>query len=78
MGEVFTEGYLKNKYIILFATVAVVTLFDFITKAYISSTMSLHESFVVIGGFVSNVTQAMMMTLSTLIKFILMQQVIQE
>jgi len=44
---------LKNKYIILFATVAVVILFDFITKAYISSTMSLHESFVVVGGFLN-------------------------
>jgi signal peptidase II len=49
----FTEGYLKNKYIILFATVAAVTLFDFITKAYISSTMSLHESFAIIGGFLN-------------------------
>lgn len=46
---------MKKKYTILFMTVAVVTLFDFITKAYISSTMSLHESFVVIGGFL-NVT----------------------
>jgi signal peptidase II len=52
-GGSFTEGYLKNKYIILFVTVAVVILFDFITKAYISSTMSLHESFVVIGGFLN-------------------------
>jgi signal peptidase II len=52
-GGSFTEGYLKNKCIILFATVAVVTLFDFITKAYISSTMSLHESFVVVGGFLN-------------------------
>ena len=30
-----------------------VTLLDFITKAYISSTMFLHESFVVIGGFLN-------------------------
>lgn len=52
-GGSITEGYLKNKYIILFATVAVVILFDFITKAYISSTMSLHESFVVVGGFLN-------------------------
>jgi signal peptidase II len=44
---------LKTKYIILFATVAVMTLLDFITKAYISSTMFLHESFVVIGGFLN-------------------------
>jgi len=53
VGKVLAEGYLKNKYIILFVTVAVVTLFDFITKAYISSTMSLHESFVVIEGFLN-------------------------
>jgi signal peptidase II len=33
--------------------VTVVTLLDFITKAYISSTMYLHESFVVIGGFLN-------------------------
>jgi signal peptidase II len=44
---------LKIKYVILFATVAVMTLLDFITKAYISSTMYLHESFVVIGGFLN-------------------------
>ncbi|MCX5845433.1 MAG: signal peptidase II [Deltaproteobacteria bacterium] len=44
---------MKTKYIILFATVAVMTLLDFITKAYISSTMFLHESFVVIGGFLN-------------------------
>jgi signal peptidase II len=44
---------LKTKYIILFATVVVMTLLDFITKAYISSTMFLHESFVVIGGFLN-------------------------
>jgi signal peptidase II len=44
---------LKTKYIILFATVAVMTLLDFITKATISSTMFLHESFVVIGGFLN-------------------------
>jgi signal peptidase II len=33
--------------------VTVVTLLDFITKAYISTTMFLHESFVVIGGFLN-------------------------
>ena len=44
---------MKKKYIVLFMTVAVVTLFDFITKAYISSTMSLHESFVVVGGLLN-------------------------
>ena len=44
---------MKTKYVILFATVTVVTLLDFITKAYISSTMFLHESFVVIGGFLN-------------------------
>jgi signal peptidase II len=44
---------LKKKYIILFATVAVVVLFDFLTKACISSSMSLHDSFVVVGGFLN-------------------------
>lgn len=44
---------MKTKYFILFVTVAVMTLLDFITKAYISSTMFLHESFVVIGGFLN-------------------------
>ena len=42
---------MNKKYIILFATVAVMVCLDFFTKAYISSTMSLHESIVVIGGF---------------------------
>jgi len=42
---------LNKKYIILFGTVAVMVFLDFVTKAYISSTMSLHESIVVIGGF---------------------------
>jgi len=42
---------LKKKYIILLATVTVMVLIDFITKAYISSTMFLHESFPVIEGF---------------------------
>ena len=41
---------MKKKYLILCATVAAVVLLDFITKAYIDSHMSLHESFVVIGG----------------------------
>lgn len=53
-GEEFSEGnYLKKKYIILLATVAVMVLLDFITKATISSTMFLHESFPVIGGFLN-------------------------
>jgi signal peptidase II len=50
-GEVTRRNNLKKKYIILFATVAVMVFLDFISKAYISSTMSLHESIVVIGGF---------------------------
>ena len=33
------------------ATAGLVVVLDFITKAYISSTMILHDSFVVIGGF---------------------------
>lgn len=52
-GEVSRRDDLKKKYIVPFMTVAVVTLLDFITKAYISSAMSLHESFVVIGGFLN-------------------------
>jgi signal peptidase II len=52
-GEVSRRDNLKKKYIVLFMTVAVVTLCDFITKAYISSTMTLHESFVVVGGFLN-------------------------
>jgi signal peptidase II len=43
--------YLKKKYSILFATFALLVLLDFLTKAYISSTMLLHESFPVIEGF---------------------------
>jgi signal peptidase II len=43
--------YLKKKYIIFFATFALMVLLDFVTKAYISSTMLLHESFPVIEGF---------------------------
>jgi signal peptidase II len=46
---------LKKKYFILSATVAAVVLLDYITKAYIDSNMSLHESIAVIGGFL-NVT----------------------
>ena len=42
-----------KKYFILCATVATVVLLDFITKAYIDSTMSVHESVVVIGGFLN-------------------------
>ena len=45
--------YLKKKYLILLATVAVAVLLDFITKAYIDSNMSLHESVVVIGGLLN-------------------------
>jgi signal peptidase II len=42
---------LKKKYIVLLTTVHVVVLLDLITKACITSTMMLHESFVVIAGF---------------------------
>ena len=42
---------LKKKFVVLIATAGFVVVLDFITKAYISSTMLLHESFVVIGGF---------------------------
>ncbi len=42
---------MKKKYLILLSTVAVTVLLDIITKAYIDSTMSLHESVVVIRGF---------------------------
>lgn len=42
---------MKRKYIIFFATFALMVLLDFVTKAYISSTMLLHESFPVIEGF---------------------------
>jgi len=52
-GEVSWRGYLKKKYLILLATVAAVVLLDLITKAYIDSNMSLHESVVVIGGFLN-------------------------
>jgi len=45
--------YLKKKYLILLATVAVTVLLDVITKAYIDSNMSLHESVVVIGGLLN-------------------------
>jgi len=41
----------KKKYRVLGITVAVVVLLDFVTKAFIGSTMALHETFPVIGGF---------------------------
>lgn len=50
-GGVSGGNGLKKKYIIFFATVAPMVLLDFLTKAYISSTMFLHESFPVIEGF---------------------------
>ena len=43
--------YLKKKYITFFTTFALLVLLDVLTKAYISSTMFLHESFPVIEGF---------------------------
>lgn len=42
---------LKKKYLLFFVTTVPVILLDQITKAYISSTMSAHESFAVIEGF---------------------------
>ncbi|MBM4271062.1 MAG: signal peptidase II [Deltaproteobacteria bacterium] len=42
---------MKKKYRVLGITVAVVVLLDFVTKAFISSAMALHETFPVIGGF---------------------------
>ena len=44
---------MKKKYFILSATVAAAVLLDLITKAYIDSSMSLHESVVVIRGFLN-------------------------
>ena len=44
---------MRKKYLILLATVAVAVLLDFITKAYIDSNMTLHESIVVIGGLLN-------------------------
>jgi len=41
---------LQKKYFLFFVTTVPVILLDQITKTYISSTMSLHESFVVIEG----------------------------
>jgi signal peptidase II len=52
-GEVSWRDYLKKKYLILLSTVTAVVLLDIITKAYIDSNMSLHESVVVIGGFLN-------------------------
>jgi signal peptidase II len=52
-GEVSGRDYLKKKYLILLATLAAVVLLDLITKAYIDSNMSLHESVEVIGGFLN-------------------------
>jgi signal peptidase II len=44
---------LKKKYLIFSATLAAVVLLDVITKAYVDSHMSLHQSVVVIGGFLN-------------------------
>jgi len=52
-GEVSWSDYLKKKYLILFSTVAATVLLDLTTKAYIDSNMSLHESVVVIKGFLN-------------------------
>jgi signal peptidase II len=42
---------LKKKYLLFFVTTATVIILDQITKIYISSTMSIHESSAVIEGF---------------------------
>jgi len=42
---------LKKKYLLFFVTTVTVILLDQITKVYVSSTMSIHESFAVIEGF---------------------------
>lgn len=42
---------MKKKYILFLVTTTTVILLDQITKAYVSSTMSIHESFAAIGGF---------------------------
>ncbi|MFA4915851.1 MAG: signal peptidase II [Syntrophales bacterium] len=42
---------MQKKYLFFFVTTVPIILLDQITKAYISSTMPLHESFVVIEGF---------------------------
>ncbi|MDI6776669.1 MAG: signal peptidase II [Syntrophales bacterium] len=42
---------MKKKCLLFFVTTVAVILLDQITKAYISSTMSIHESFAVIEGF---------------------------
>lgn len=52
-GKVSWSDYLKRKYLIFFTTVAASVFFDIITKAYVDSNMSLHESIVVIGGFLN-------------------------
>lgn len=41
----------KKKYLVFFTTFALLVILDFLTKAYISSTMFLHDSFPVINGF---------------------------
>ncbi len=45
--------YLKKKYLILLSTSTAAVLLDFITKAYIDSHMSLHESMMVIPGLLN-------------------------
>lgn len=44
---------MKKKYLILLPTVAATVFLDLVTKGYIDSNMSLHESVVVIGGFLN-------------------------
>lgn len=42
---------MKKKYLLFFVTTATVIILDQIMKAYVISTMSIHESFAVIEGF---------------------------
>jgi signal peptidase II len=44
---------MKNKYVVLATTAAIVVILDAITKTYVSSTMTLHQSFDVIEGFLN-------------------------
>jgi signal peptidase II len=44
---------MKNKYVVLATTAAIVVILDAITKTFISSTMILHQSYVVIEGFLN-------------------------
>ena len=47
------EFHLLNKYVILFLTVTLIVLADQLTKVYITATMTLHSSFVIIKGLLN-------------------------